>query len=217
MNRTVAVIVLAISWAGVAWGSPFAIGGWGGKQTAKYADDYWFTAGPKLTMNETGLFVQWDIIDQLALRAQVAYNRGEETSVIAPDPPWLVYESKFEISGYPVKVNLLPSFRIGKWIIVRSGGGLSYAKYVCNKTINDNIPSTSFRRFWISGFGGQLCLAAEARIYSRLGLEAQYEAGTSYLKYTYSAPYPYPNEPSSFTTTLTPTTRTFRLGMVVHI
>ncbi len=217
MNKTVVVMMLAISWVGAAWGSPFAIGGWGGKQTAKYVDDYWFTSAPKLTMNETGLFIHWDIVEQLALRAQVAYRRGEGTSVTAPDPPYLVYENKFEISGYPVQVSLLPSFRIGNKFIVRSGGGFSYAKYACNKATNDDVPGTSSRRFWISGFGGQLYLTAEARIHSRLGLEAQYEAGTSYLKYTYSTPYPYPNSPSAFTTTLTPTTKTFRLGMVVHI
>lgn len=140
---------------------------------------------------EFGGHITWEPLSHLALRGSVAYNTGKfsvKQTVTNPGGT-ITTEDKDGITGFPIEVNILPTFRVGDKLVLRVGGGLAYHKYsdkYTNTTTSGGVAvTTTFPSASLSGIGGQFLLVAEAMVSNNMSFEAQYKKDNANLSYSW--------------------------------
>ncbi len=217
--RRLFLVVLLLSLAGTAQAQgKFGLGFWEGQRDVGYLFySYFFSI--ETSALEGGAYLHWDVADNLGLRFQAAYLKGSNhSSSTSAGPPIYTTESKFDLTGFPVQLQVLPTARVGDRLILRTGGGLSYYKLTGKGSYaSTSYPTSILPQHGVTGFGGQLLLAAEGKLNKNIGLEAQYEKGTAKLSYTVTW-----NEPWGGSTATTRkesfglSTEAYRLGLAFH-
>jgi len=214
MRRLFLVVLLLALAATVAVQAEgkFGFGLWEGQRSIGVMSQYY--SASTLSVLEGGVYIHWEGVQNLALRAQISYLKGN-----ASYSNWgnvgFTYEDKFDLVGFPIQFNVLPSFHIGDRAIIRAGGGLSYYKLSAKETYTSAGNSSSTPQYGVTGLGGQLLLTAEGKLNSNIGLEAQYERGTAKLSYSYTWTPPY-YQNSSYKESSGAITEAFRLGLAFH-
>jgi hypothetical protein len=219
MKKLILVAVcLSLAAAGAAQAGKVSVGFWEGQRNFGYLF-YSYFYSIETSALEGGAYLHWDVADNLGLRFQAAYLKGSSyNSSTNPGPPIYTTESKFDLTGFPVQFQVLPTARVGDRLIFRTGGGLSYYKLTGKGSYTtSSYPTSALPQHGVTGFGGQFLLAAEGKLNKNIGLEAQYEKGTAKLSYTVTW-----NEPWGGSTPTTKkesfglSTEAYRLGLAAH-
>lgn len=217
--RRLFLVVLLLALAGTAGaGSKVGFGFWEGQRNFGYLF-YSYFYSIETSALEGGAYLHWDVADNLGLRFQAAYLKGSSySSSTNPGPPIYTTESKFDLTGYPVQFQVLPTARVGDRLIFRTGGGLSYYKLTGKGSYTtSSYPPSALQQHGVTGFGGQLLLAAEGKINKNIGLEAQYEKGTAKLSYTVTWTEPWRGStPTTRKESFGLSTEAYRLGLAFH-
>lgn len=111
-------------------------------QAGQYSGEFWAGyrtlgilsgVGSPVTVDamEFGGAITWQFLEHLALRGSVAYNTGKYSFKTTTTTPLgtTTTEDKDSYTGFPIEVNLLPTFKVGDKLVVRAGGGFAYHKY----------------------------------------------------------------------------------------
>ena len=208
------VLLLALTGAGAAQAGKFGFGFWEGQRDVGFLF-YSYVYVYETSALEGGAYFHWDVADNLGLRFQAAYLKGSShSSSTYAGPPSYTSESKFDLTGFPVQIQVLPTARVGDRLIFRTGGGLTYYKLTGKGTYTTtgNLTST-LPQHGVTGFGGQLLLTAEGKINKNIGLEAQYEKGTAKLSHTYTWTPPYGSQTTTEKMSFGLSTEAYRLGL----
>lgn len=173
-----------------------------GAQAGQYSAGFWLGqrdlgapsgAGGFETVGlmEFGGHITWEPLDHLALRGSVAYNTGSVSTKITKTDAGgsTTTEEKDDITGFPIEVNILPTFRVGDKLVLRVGGGLAYHnysdKYSTTATAGGATITTTFPSASLSGIGGQFLVVTEAKVTKNMSLEAQYKKDNANLNYSW--------------------------------
>lgn len=211
------LVLLVLAGAGAAQAGRVSVGFWEGQRDFGYLFYSYFYSN-QVSALEGGAYLHWDVADNLGLRFQAAYLKGSShSSSTNGGPPPYTSDSKFDLTGFPVQFQVLPTARVGDRLILRTGGGLTYYKLTGKGSYTTTgYPTSTLPQHGVTGFGGQLLLAAEGKLNKNIGLEAQYEKGTAKLSYTYTWTQPYSSQPSTEKESFGLATEAYRLGLAVH-
>lgn len=211
------VLLLALAGAVAVQAGQYGAGFWLGERNLGVPSG----TGGIVTVNlmESGGHFTWEPLKHLALRGSVAYNTGEfSTKTTMSDPGGsTTTEHKDDVTGYPIEVNVLPTFRVGEWLVVRAGGGLAYHTYSDMYTTTATSGGVTFSYTYpsasLSGIGGQFLLVTEAKLCKNLSLEAQYKKDNASLNYSWD--YPSGNTPETYhiRETFGIASETYRIGL----
>lgn len=188
--KVLAVVLTAmLVGAFTAQAGPYSAGFWLGERDLGVPSG----AGGTVTVNvfELGGHFTWQPVDHLALRGSLAYDTGDFKTKITRTTPGGVTttEEKDALTGFPIEVNVLPTFRVGDKLIIRVGGGLAYHhysdKYSSTLTSDGVTLTTTYPSATLSGVGGQFLLITEAKLTENLSLEAQYKKDNANLNYSW--------------------------------
>jgi len=218
MKKVILIVVcLSLTGVGLAQAGRVGLGVWEGQRNFGYLN-YSYFYNFETSALEGGAYFHWEVADNLGLRFQVAYIKGSShSSTTSWQPPSYITESKFDLTGFPVQVQVLPTARVGDRLVLRTGGGLSYYKLTGKGTYaSTGNPTSTLPQHGVTGFGGQLLLAAEGKLNKNIGLEAQYEKGTAKLSYTYTWTQPYSSQPSTEKQSFGLPIEAYRLGLAYH-
>jgi len=203
----VVLAVVLVGAAGVSAGN-YSAGFWLGQRDLGAPSG----AGGVITLNlmELGGHITWEPMEHLALRGSVAYNAGKSSikgTWTDPSGTTIFIDEKDDITGFPIELNILPTFRVGDKLILRVGGGLAYHKYSDKySTTATTYPSAS-----LSGIGGQFLFATEAKVTTNMRLEAQYKKDNANLNYTWD--YTEGNRTYNIRETFGIASDTYRIGL----
>jgi hypothetical protein len=167
-------------------------------QAGQYGAGFWFGnrdlgtpsgGGGFVTVGlmEFGGHITWEPVSHLALRGSAAYNTGKFSvkQTITNPGGTTTSEDKDDITGFPIELNILPTFRVGDKLILRAGGGLAYHKYsdkYTNTTTAGGVSvTTTFPSASLSGIGGQFLLITEAKVSNNMSVEVQYKKDNANL------------------------------------
>jgi len=183
----VVLAVVLVGAVGVSAGN-YGAGFWVGHRTFSVVTGTGsFTPG----IMELGGHITWQAMEHLALRGSFAYNTGSFTqkTTINDNGIVTISEHKHSYSGYPIEVNVLPTFKVGDKLILRAGGGLSYHSYSDKYThTSTSGTSTTYPTAKTSGFGSQFLLCTEGKISDNLGVEVQYKKDAGNFNFSWSYP-----------------------------
>ena len=211
----VVLAVVLVGAAGVSAGN-YGAGFWVGQKDLGAPSG----AGGFVTVGlmEFGGHITWEPLSHLALRGSVGYNTGKfsvKTTWTDPGGTFTT-EDKDDITGFPIELNVLPTFRVGDKLVLRAGGGLAYHKYsdkYSNTTTSGGgvITTTTFPSASLSGIGGQFLLVTEAKVSNNMSLEVQYKKDNANLNYSWN--YTYGNRTYNERETFGIASDTYRIGM----
>jgi hypothetical protein len=91
----------------------------------------------------------------------------------------------FELKGYPLAVDILPTFKVGEKVLIRAGGGVTFYNLTGVQTYTGdwNLIQTT-PKFDIKGRGAQFLLGVEGMLWKNIGLEANYEKSAARFRCT---------------------------------
>lgn len=215
----VVLAVVLVGAAGVSAGN-YSAGFWVGHRTITITSA---STSALTTINpgilELGGQVTWQAMEHLALRGSVGYNTGSYTYKIIDNDNGFVTttEQKHSFSGFPIELNLLPTFKVGDKLTFRAGGGFAYHsysdKYTSTHTTGGGVTTTTtFPTAKTSGFGSQFLLCSEAKISNNLGVEMQYKKDAGSMNFSWNYPLG-PGETVETKATFGGSSDTYRIGL----
>jgi len=209
------VMLLALAGAGAVQAEgKLSFGLWEGQRDVGYLYYFSFFVST-ISALEGGAYLHWDVADNLGLRLQASYLKGSSSN--SETDIYRNSEYKYELTGFPVQLQVLPTARVGDRLVFRAGAGLTYYKLTGKGSNVSGSTTTILPQHAVTGLGGQLLLIAEGRLNKNIGLEAQYEKGTAKLSYTYTwALGGGGSPPTTEKVTFGLPTEAYRLGLAFH-
>jgi hypothetical protein len=208
------LVLLVLAGAGAAQAGRVSLGFWEGQRDVGYLYYFSFFVST-ISALEGGAYLQWDVADNLGLRFQAAYLKGSSSN--SETDIYRNSEYKYQLTGFPVQLQVLPTARVGNRLVLRAGAGLTYYKLTGKGSNGSGSTTTILPQHGVTGFGGQLLLTAEGKLNKNIGLEAQYEKGTAKLSYTYIwTPGGGGSPPTTEKVSFGLPTEAYRLGLAFH-
>ncbi len=187
------LVVLLLALAGTAGATRVSVGVWGGLRTGEFAPSLGSFSSSFLrtvTANELGGQIAWEAWKPLCIRARFSRISGSISYEENPRSPYVEPVERFELKGYPLVLEVLPTFQVGENVLIRAGGGVTYYDLKGVQTFFvggwGNIYTTP--EFGIKGRGAHFLVGVEGLFWKNIGLEANYEKGAARFKCSFS-PY----------------------------
>jgi hypothetical protein len=218
--RRLFLVVLVLALAGTAGATRVSVGVWGGLRTGEFAPSLGSFSSSFLrtvTANELGGQIAWEAWKPLCIRARFSRISGSISYEENPRSPYVEPVERFELKGYPLVLEVLPTFQIGENVLIRAGGGVTYFDLTGEQTFvgNSNIVNTT-PEFGIKGRGAHFLVGVEGMFWKNFGLEADYEKGAARFKCSlspiHSTPWDYYDIDEVYATTI----EAYRLGLAFH-